>query len=256
MSLTKKNFYKIFAKQGITLPCFFYGSVDSTNTRAKELTKKGLDGGAVIAARQTKGRGRYDRSFLSKRGKGVYLSFVGQARENFAALSALSALAVLGAVKQIYDIECKIKWPNDVIYQGKKLCGILPESVAAGDTRYVIVGVGVNVNYTEVDFGALAGKAVSIRQITGKNSCVLTLAAQLVKNLQTVFSRFDGEEQILIEEFRASCDTIGKTIVFERGGATVTGKAVGIDESCALLVEREGRTEKIAWGEISVRPAG
>ncbi|MDD4832832.1 MAG: hypothetical protein PHI78_04050, partial [Clostridia bacterium] len=118
MLVTQKKVNKIFLERGNELPCSFLRKTDSTNTLAKKLlqTQK-LSNGTVLTQQQTKGRGRYDRTFLSKKGKGVYMTFVAPYQEEFgSAIGGLCCLAVVDAVKNLYDIDCTIKWPNDVLY--------------------------------------------------------------------------------------------------------------------------------------------
>lgn len=256
MRLTQKKLNEIFLKQGAAAPCFFFKKTGSTNDEAKNLIRSGVEKGAVLAARQTRGRGRFGRAFLSKKGKGVYLSYFGPcALADVMPLGGLCALAVTGAVWDLYKIPCKIKWPNDVIFNGKKLSGILPESVGGGERRAAVIGIGINVNYTSFDFGALKKTAISVRQIVKKPRCVFTLAAAVTKRLEEIFAGLSGNKAALAAEYAALCDTVGKNVEFIRDGKTVSAKAVATDADCALILEVNGETEKIAWGEISVKPA-
>ena len=255
--MTQKKLNEIFLKQGAAVPCFFFKKLGSTNDEAKNLIRSGVERGAVLAARQTKGRGRFGRVFLSKKGKGVYLSYFAPcALADVMPLGGLCALAVVRAVWDLYRIRCEIKWPNDVVFEGKKLSGILPESVGgAGECRAAVIGVGINVNYTSVDFGVLKKTAVSVRQLTKKRQCVFTLAAAAAKRLDEIFAALPQNKAALAAEYAARCGTLGKTVQFVKDGKAVTAKAVGTDADCALILDINGKAEKIAWGEISVKPA-
>ena len=147
-------------------------SVDSTNNEAKRRAMgRESDGLAVVALEQTGGRGRRGRSFLSPPGKGIYLSVLLRPRcslEQVSALTAWTAVAVCDALEKLCGFRPGIKWPNDVIWEGRKLCGILTElelEAESGRLSHVIVGVGVNISQTAEDFGPeLAPVAASLLQ--------------------------------------------------------------------------------------------
>ena len=133
------------------------------------------DGLVVLAGEQTVGRGRRGRSFVSPAGKGLYLSALLRPDcplEQVSALTAWTAVAVCDAVEELCGIRPGIKWPNDVILDGRKLCGILTELELEAETaalRYVVVGLGLNVSQTADDFGPeVAPVAVSLAQALGR----------------------------------------------------------------------------------------
>lgn len=255
MLLTQKKVNKIFLERGNVLPCSFSNKTDSTNTLAKKLlqTQK-LCKGTVLARLQTKGRGRYDRTFLSKKDKGVYMTFVTPYQDEFgSAIGGLCCLAVVDAVKNLYGIDCSIKWPNDVLFKNKKLCGILPETIVVDENRYVLVGVGVNVNYTEKDFGNLSETAVSLLQIIGKKTDVVVLAAEISKNLNDITSDFKQNYAHFLSRYIDKCETLGKIISITKDGKIVSGMAEKIEDDCSLMILSDGKRQKIAWGEITIK---
>ena len=150
-------------------------TVDSTNNEVKRRAVDQVpEGLVVVSAQQTGGRGRRGRSFVSPPG-GLYLSALLKPDcplEQVSALTAWSAVAVCDAVEQVCGIRPGIKWPNDVILEGRKLCGILTELELEGETaalRYVVAGIGVNLSQTEEDFGPeVAPVAISLAQALGK----------------------------------------------------------------------------------------
>ncbi|HPG91784.1 MAG TPA: biotin--[acetyl-CoA-carboxylase] ligase [Clostridia bacterium] len=255
MLLTQKKVNKIFLEQGSNLPCSFVKKTDSTNNLAKKLILSGqIKKGVVLAQMQTKGRGRYDRVFLSKSGKGVYMTFVSPFLVEYgASIGGICCLAVVDAVKNLYDIDCAVKWPNDVLFKEKKLCGILSETVVFDEARYILIGVGVNVNYTDTDFGSLSDTAVSVSQIIGKKTDTVVLAAEIGKNLDRIFADYKNDYQQFIKRYSSICDTIGREIIYQKDGQSYCGKAMKIDEDCSLIIETDGKTEKIAWGEIVIK---
>ena len=149
-------------------------TVDSTNNEVKRRAVDAVpDGLAVVAAQQTGGRGRRGRTFVSPPG-GLYLSALLRPQcplEQVSALTAWSAVAVCDAIQQVCGVRPGVKWPNDVILEGRKLCGILTELELEAETaalRYVVVGIGVNLSQTEADFGPeVAPVAISLAQALG-----------------------------------------------------------------------------------------
>jgi len=138
-------------------PFYYYEEVGSTNQVAKDLAEQGAPhGAAVLAEGQTSGRGRLGRGWLSPAGKGIWLSLVLRPRVapwQLPQLSLLAAVGVASAIKEITGLEVGIKWPNDILSRGKKLCGILTEMRAEVEiTQYVILGIGLNVNLDIEDF--------------------------------------------------------------------------------------------------------
>jgi BirA family biotin operon repressor/biotin-[acetyl-CoA-carboxylase] ligase len=240
-------------KQGLVLPCFFYEKTDSTNTRAKELIKKGgLSSFVVVANTQTKGRGRYDRTFLSEKGKGLYFTVVFPCKqENLLNLSGFSALAAKKAVKALSGMDADIKWPNDLLYKGRKLCGILPESVAIGDIRYAVIGVGINLNYCEKEFGELKDKAISLYMATGNKYSILNAAALLAKEMILINEQIENRYDNLYQEYvNASC-ILNKRIMFKHNAKEKRGVAEKIGKDCSLVIKGDdGITYEIQWGEV------
>ena len=175
---------------GRQAPVFYESCLDSTNRLLKEWAVQGAAHGTVlIAGRQTGGRGRLGRSFVSPEG-GLYLSVLFRpacSLEQAASLSALAALAVCRAVRAVAAAEPGIKWPNDVVLNGKKLCGILAESVLGSDGARLVVGIGVNGNLRLEDFPEeLRQTAGSLLTETGKRVDLRVLAERLIREMPKV----------------------------------------------------------------------
>ena len=244
---------------GRTLVCL--DTVDSTNNevkrRAVETVPEGL---GVVAASQTGGRGRRGRSFVSPPG-GLYLSALLRPNcplKQVSALTAWSAVAVCDAVEQVCGLRPGIKWPNDVILEGRKLCGILTELELEGETaalRYVVAGIGVNLTQTEEDFGPeVAPVAISLAQALGKAPRRAELASALLDALDRLDRDFPGQWDRWLERYRADCITVGRPVKVLRGDGARTGTAVGVDDAFALVVEwDDGTRETLSSGEVSVR---
>ena len=239
-----------------------FDTLDSTNNEIKRQSINQVENGlTVIADGQTGGRGRRGRSFVSPAGKGLYLSLLMQPRcslEEVSMLTAWSAAALCGAVERVCGVRPGIKWPNDLVLQGKKLCGVLTElevEAESGLPRYVIIGIGVNVFQTEADFGPeVAPIAISLEQALGRAPGRAELACEILRAMDALYQDFPGERARYLEAYRRDCLTLNKPVSVVRPNGTRQGFAAGIDENFALLVRWEDGTEEaVSAGEVSVR---
>ena len=232
-------------------PVFFERSVDSTNLWLRRRIGELPHGAAVVAFEQSAGRGRSGRSFLSPEG-GLYLSMLLRPEtepERLPSLTPAAALAVCRAVDGLSGLRCAIKWPNDVLLGGKKICGILVESVLGGETPCVIVGVGVNAN-TAAFPKELEEIAGSVAAVTGRALDLHALAAALLGELDAACAAWLADERAGLEEYRGRCLTLGREVLVD--GRRGVARAVGDDYS--LLVEwPDGSVESLRCGEVSVR---
>ena len=238
-------------------------TVDSTNNELKRrAVGEAPDGLVVVAEGQTGGRGRRGRSFASPAGKGLYLSALLRPSctlEQLPALTAWSAVAVCGAVEALCGVRPGIKWPNDVILEGRKLCGILTElelEAESGALRYVVVGIGLNLSQTEADFGPeVAPLAISLAQALGRAPRRAEVAAAVLDALDGMYAAFPEQREDWLARYRAGCLTLGRQVRLLRPGrAEETAFAEGIDDDFALVVRRpDGRRESVSSGEVSVR---
>ena len=241
------------AEQLIVLP-----EVDSTNNYLKALAANGApDGTAVLSLRQTAGRGRRGRSFLSEPG-GLYLSYLLRPHEPAQALlhlTALAGLCVCTAVAQVTGMEPGIKWPNDPVLNGKKLCGILTElsvSLETQEPEYVVIGIGVNCN--QKSFPEALSMATSLRIEQGGPVDVNAVAAALLLELSRMRREFLTQKDAWVHAFAEKCLTVGKDVQILRAGETQQAKAIGVGRDAELLVEYpDGTTGSVASGEVSVR---
>ena len=241
------------AERLIVLP-----EVDSTNNYLKTLAANGApDGTAVLSLKQTAGRGRRGRSFLSEPG-GLYLSFLMRPQEPAEALlhlTALAGLCVCTAVKQVTGMQAGIKWPNDPVLNGKKLCGILTElsvSLETQEPEYVVIGIGINCNQTQ--FPQELDMATSLRIEAGRPADVNAIAAALLLELSRMRREFLSRKSDWIAAFSRNCLTVGKDIQILRAGTVRQAKATGIGPDAELLVEYpDGTSGSVSSGEVSVR---
>ena len=240
----------------------YYDRLDSTNNEIKRLSIDQVENGlAVIADCQTGGRGRRGRSFLSPAGKGLYLSVLMQPHcsvEELSMLTAWSAVALCRAVERVCGVRPGIKWPNDLVMQGRKLCGVLTELELEAETglpRYVIVGIGTNVLQTEADFGPeVAPIAISLEQALGQAPARTALAKEILRAMDDLYRDFPQERAQYLEQYRRDCLTLGRPVTVLRSSGARNGFATGINEDFSLTVRWEDGTEEaLSAGEVSVR---
>ena len=229
----------------------YYPSVDSTNRVAKKLAYHGAaDGAIVVAEEQTGGKGRLDRKFFSPRGKGIWFSVI--LRPNFLPKDASKCTLMA---------KPEIKWPNDIMHDGRKLVGILTEMTGEiGKITYMVIGVGINVNISRDDFPEdLRGIATSLSEMNGGEEI------SRVYLLRAVLEEFDklyrevtasGFDKVL-ERWKKYNVTLGKEIrVISAGdGSSFTGKAIDLNHDGALVVETAGGLQTVYAGDVSILQA-
>ena len=228
--------------------------VDSTNNVCKTLAAQGADNTAVIARRQTAGKGRLGRSFLSPEG-GLYLSVLwrGCPAGQLLTVTPLAAVAVCRAIQQVCGAVCGIKWCNDVVLNGKKLCGILTESSLRpdGGAEWLVVGIGVNVAQTAFppDIADMAASLVMQGYSVSPDALAEVLLEQLTAMRQAL-----PRPQAWREEYRRRCVNLGRPVRVLRGDASRQAAALDVDQQFGLTVRYEnGETETVRSGEVSVR---
>ena len=240
----------------------YHPSVDSTNRLAKKLAYHGAaEGTIVVAEEQTGGKGRLERVFYSPRGKGIWFSII--LYPNFSPHDApkftlMAAVAVAEAMAR-FNLKAEIKWPNDIMHDGRKLVGILTEmSGEIGKIAYLVIGVGINVNISRDEFPEeLRDIATSLSELNGGEEI------SRVYFLRAVLEEFDklyrevnaaGFDKIL-ERWRKYNVTLGKNVrVISAGdGTSFTGKAVDLNADGALVVETDGELRAVYAGDVSIR---
>ena len=248
---------------GRELRCF--QELDSTNHYAKDLGQSGgADGTAVIADSQTAGRGRMNRSFQSPKGKGIYLSVLLRPElppDRLPPMTALAGVAVCGAVERVCGVRPGLKWPNDPVLNGKKLCGILTEMSLEAETgrlQSLVVGIGINVLQELEDFSPEVREvATSLLQALGEPVSRPKLTAALLKELDRMYIALQqGDLEAYYEAYRRDCVNLGKTVqlIPAGGGERETAEAVDIDKDFGLVVRRQdGSLRTVRSGEVSVR---
>lgn len=235
--------------------------VDSTNNEAKKLAALGeKEGTLIISEEQTMGRGRIGRNWASPKYKGIWMSLILKPDINpmyVAKVTQIGAAAVCKALLEM-NIKTLIKWPNDIVLNGKKVCGILTEmSAELNRVNYVIIGIGINVNTEEKDFSEeIRVMATSLKIEEGIHIERKELVAKILNNFEELYEEFLSNESIKssIKICRENSALIGKDIRVIKREEELKGKALDLNEDGRLIVQYEdGTIEEIISGEISVR---
>jgi BirA family biotin operon repressor/biotin-[acetyl-CoA-carboxylase] ligase len=232
----------------------------STNDVIEKLARDNVAEGAVVFAEsQTKGRGRLGRKWVSPLKKGLWLSVLlrpAMRPAQVTRLTVASATALARALRKHTGIRPQIKWPNDILIGGKKLAGILTELNAEVDkVRYVILGMGINVNHALTDFPPELRKlATSVRIEKGETQDRARLAVQILQELEVDYRRIqEGKFEAVADEWEEQCATLGQPVVIHVGDRTVRGTAESLDQDGALLLRTQhGHLERIIGGDVTL----
>ena len=225
---------------------FHFFRTDSTNRVALELGHAGEPEGAVVLAEeQTAGRGRGGRAWHSERATGIYVTLL--LRPKLAPVQAplltmMAGLSAHSAVQALTGLEVDLKWPNDLLVRGRKLGGILTEMHAEpGQIRFVIVGIGLNVNQQKFP-GELANLATSLRAETGKPQSRMELLVRLLHEFESDYNRFlrEGVATVVARFESVSSYARGKRVRVTNGTESYVGTTAGLGPEGLLQVERDG----------------
>ena len=237
----------------------FFSTCDSTNTRLQELANAGAkEGTVVISEEQTAGQGRNGRNWNSPKGEGIFLSMLlrPEFKPRYASMVTLvTALAVCSALGKNGVEHLFIKWPNDIVASGKKLCGILTKmSTDAESIQYIIVGLGINVNQKNFH-PEIAKIATSLYIETKEEKSQVNIIADFLSAFETYYEQFriTKDLSLLKEEYNQKLVHRNSMVRIIEEGREKNVKALEINEKGELLVEEQGQIRTIIAGEISVR---
>jgi BirA family biotin operon repressor/biotin-[acetyl-CoA-carboxylase] ligase len=232
----------------------YFPEIGSTMDAARELAKKGArEGTVVIAEAQTRGRGRLGRDWLSPEG-GLYFTIVLRPRMNPACaprVNLMAAVVVATTIRKLFGLRAELKWPNDVLIEGRKVCGILAEMDAEMDViNFVNVGIGINANTSVPQFERTA---TSLKDVLGRKVSRTEL-------LRALLAEIDRRERLLMQagllkEWKRLSVTLGREVRIVSLDEEVTGQAVDIDPMGALVVrDKKGSLRAVLVGDcIHVR---
>ena len=238
----------------------YFDATDSTNAQAKRLAEAHAPHGTlVVSDRQDGGKGRRGRSWASPSGVGIWMSLILRpeiAPSSASMLTLAAALAVREGIQEETGLSPLIKWPNDLVLNGKKICGILTEmSTELMEIQYVITGIGINVNQREFP-PEIRDTATSLSLEAGRSFRRSSLIAAILKAFEKDYTAFlkTGDLSLLLEEYNACLVNRGKEVCILDPSGEYRAVAEGIDESGSLLVTLpDGTRREIISGEVSVR---
>ncbi|WNY25191.1 biotin--[acetyl-CoA-carboxylase] ligase [Methanolapillus millepedarum] len=231
----------------------YFDEAGSSNDIAKKIASTAEEGTIVVVEQQTGGRGRLGRKWASPKG-GIWFSIILKPKVALSAASRLTLTVGLSVTNTLrgYGIDAKIKWPNDVLINGKKVSGILTEVEAEIDTiEFVVIGVGINANMSLRDIPEdLRENSTTIRDETGKSIDRVDFLQKLLHEMEQQYIRFNTQPfSEILNDIIALSDTIGKDVKVTMPNRIVEGRVVGISKSGALLLKKEdGDVEEIIAG--------
>lgn len=238
-------------------------TVSSTNSYIKDIQNNSPNGMVVVAEEQTSGRGRMNRSFFSPAKKGIYMSILLFPEINITdinLITVLSAVAVAYAIQNITGISPSIKWINDILYQDKKLCGILTEASIEGESgrvSYIVIGIGINISTLSSEFpNEIKDIAVSINEITNKNCFRNALISEILNRIEEYYLDLTerGNKKEFIKRYKEKLCILGQDIEIIQGNKHKKARAIDIDENAGLIVLNElGELQTLGSGEISIK---
>lgn len=228
------------------LPLIYFREIDSTSLYCKNAIKNGLISEcAVFADGQLNGQGRLGKSFYSPKGSGLYITFsLKRSRFSQKNLTAAIALAVASAIETVFQVSCGVKWVNDVYLNGRKVAGVLCQSVL----DYYLVGVGINVSKPEMipdDLLNRLGWITERFQDVDKENLILSLYEQI-----NHYCNFD--DYGLLCEYRTRCVHIGSSVKILQDNYELLGKCIGIGDDFSLLVEIDGAIQSFSSGYMTL----
>lgn len=238
---------------------FYYDVTDSTNARAKQLAEEGHPNGTLaVAEKQEAGRGRRGRSWEAPAGSGIYMTLVLKPEidpNNASMITLVAALAVAGAITKCTGKPAGIKWPNDIVMNGKKVCGILTEMSAQFDyVNHIVVGIGINV-HNENFPKEIEQMATSIYLETGEHVNRAALIEEVLEQFERYYAVYLKTEDLsgLVREYNASLVNMQKNVRVLDPKEPFEGKAMGITDRGELIVDTWESRKLVSSGEVSVR---
>jgi BirA family biotin operon repressor/biotin-[acetyl-CoA-carboxylase] ligase len=240
---------------------YYFPELKSTNIRAKEKALHGAEGISegtlIVAERQSAGKGRLGREWFSPVG-GIWFSVIlyPQLSPSYISrITLMTAVAVVKAIKICTQIKSQIKWPNDILINEKKVCGILTEMSAELDIiNWVVVGIGINVNIDLREFPEdIQENTISLKETSGKEISRVKLAQTFLQEFEKYYEILKRREfPFILKEWKLYSHTLGKKIRVDIGERIITGEAVDINEEGSLILKKEdGELVEIISGTIT-----
>ena len=236
--------------------CYRQSTGSTMELAAEEAKRTAGEGLVAIAEEQSAGRGRLGRSWVSPPGQNLYLTvLVRPTLSQLRYLAIVAPLAVCHAIEETTGLPPRIKWPNDVLLEGKKVCGVLLESELTGDAvQHALIGIGINVNLDVAAHEEIRDVATSLRAELGREVEREVVLAATLNHLETLYVAL-GRGDVVSVAWKQRLDTLGQPVrVQDAGGLIAEGVAVDADSDGALIIRRDdGSHVRIEAGDVTLR---
>ena len=229
--------------------------VNSTNDYIKSNCLSYPEGAVVTADIQTSGKGRLGRVWESDDKNSLYMSVLlkPDVKSVFLPLITLMCgLAICNALKELGISGCKIKWPNDIVCENKKLCGILCESIIINGKINIIAGIGINLNNSKFS-PTISDKACSLYSVTGKTFDKSKVMNLVLYHLQILYDKYKECPTFFLDEYKEQCVSLNRQVSFSRNDRNITAIATDIDNTGSLICLLNGKSYTVSSGEVTVQ---
>lgn len=258
--MTEAEIKSLMHTDWVAKEVLYFDTIDSTNTKAQELAEKGYPSGTlVVADKQESGKGRRGRSWVSPSGTGIFMTLMIKPDinpNNASMLTLVAALAVAKAITSVTGEEALIKWPNDIVVNGKKVCGILTEMNAQFDyINHIVVGIGINV-HNESFPEEISQMASSLMiEAGGKRFHRAQIIAETMSYFEQYYDTFLKTQDLsaLVREYDELLVNRNKSVRVLDPKEPFDGKAMGITPKGELIVDTWESRKLVSSGEVSVR---
>ena len=233
----------------------YYPSVTSTMDIARKIANEGAEEGTVVVAdEQTQGRARMGRPWINPTGVIAVSIILRPEMSQLLSLTMVASLATSHCVEQVTGLKTAIKWPNDVLINGKKISGILTESALRGQSvDWAVIGIGINANMNPENYPEIAEIATSLSVELGEKVSHLDVLLHLLHELEKSYLALRNGESVY-EEWQRRLETLGKTVQVKTGDDVVEGYAESVDSDGSLMLRRlDGSLIRLATGEVTLR---
>jgi BirA family biotin operon repressor/biotin-[acetyl-CoA-carboxylase] ligase len=237
----------------------YIDEVDSTNSfLLNKVNKFNTNGTVILAEKQNKGRGRNDRIWYSARDQNLTFSILINSKKllsnNLNLINFCSSLSIALAIENLYQLKTSLKWPNDVLINKKKAAGILLESTSHGSKiEKLVIGIGININQTSFQ-GSFAIEPTSLRlELNGRTVERERILAEILNIFEEHLAKLETNPSEILKEWKEKCRMIGEKVAVSDGENTRYGTFEDVDDEGYMLLKTKGKTEKIHFGEVSLR---
>ncbi len=254
--LSKKQLQRGLTTKFIGRKLFVFESIDSTNACAKTLAEAGCEEGTVVLADyQSQGRGRLGRTWLAEPGQNLLFSIVLRPsipQSQSPVLTFLSAVAVSRAVEKVTGVPTHCKWPNDVLLNKKKVCGILTESsLTNGSVAYSVVGIGLNVNQQK--FSDSIKDATSVALELGKECDRKALFHNVLCEFEELYEALlSGKHESILDEWNRRCSMFGHTVTVSTHDSQISGTAKRLNDDGGLVLSTNSGEQTFYAGDVTI----